>query len=216
MPSAPFISFEGGEGVGKSTQIKLLANHLTQAGVDCIATHEPGGTAQGQALRALLLEGAADKWSPMAETLLMLADRHIHLEKIIRPALAAGQWVLCDRYMDSSTAYQGAAGGLGVEMVNDLQAPIIGDTVPDLTFLLDVPVAEGLARAQARGQHEARFESKGTAYHEALRACFLDLAKAHKGRFVVIDARAEEEAVFTQIKTAIKQHFADQLSEARP
>lgn len=233
MTPAPFISFEGGEGAGKSTQINILANALKACGLDVLTTRQPGGTAKGAQLRKLLVEGSAD-WSPMAETLLMLADRQMHLEEMIRPALAAGQWILCDRYMDSTTAYQGAAGGLGVDIIAQLQAPIIGTTVPDLTFLLDLPIEEGLARADARGKEadargeeadargegsdtdkeakEARFENKGAQYHERVRAGFLALAKANPKRIVVINAAQDIDAISQLILTETKTRFASLLA----
>ncbi|MGC6475450.1 MAG: dTMP kinase [Parvibaculales bacterium] len=198
MTAGRFISFEGGEGAGKSTQIKHVASFLKANGHQVLTTRQPGGTENGQALRDLLVNGAVNRWPPMAEALLMLADRAVHLEEMIRPALAQGQWVLCDRYMDSTRAYQGVAGALGLDVIDALQAPIVQDTVPDLTFLLDLDVAKGLQRASERGG-AARFENKGKAYHEEIRRGFLTLAKAETDRFVVIDAAQPVEQVTSQI-----------------
>ena len=202
MTAGRFISFEGGEGAGKSTQIKHVAAFLEENGHQVLTTRQPGGTENGQALRELLVNGAADRWTPMAEALLMLADRAVHLEEIIRPALAQGKWVLCDRYMDSTRAYQGVAGALGLDVIDALQAPIIQDTVPNLTFLLDLDVKTGLQRAAERGG-AARFESKGETYHEDIRRGFLTLAQAETDRFVIIDAAQPIEQVSTQIIEAI-------------
>lgn len=205
-PAPPFITFEGGEGAGKSTQIKLLATALEAAGQPILCTRQPGGTEKGAQLRELLLNGPADKWSPMAETLLMLADRQVHLEEMIRPALAEGKWVLCDRYMDSTTAYQGAAGKLGLDVIHQLQTPIIGDNVPDMTILLDLDVKQGLSRATERGG-EARFEAKGQAYHQIIRECFLTLAQQEASRFFVIDATQDSQIIHQRVLTEVHHRF---------
>ena len=154
-----FISFEGGEGGGKSTQAARLAGFLRSKGLDVIETREPGGTQQGEDLRDLLVQGDPDRWLPLSELLMMTAARVEHVHRLIEPALAAGKWVICDRFMDSTLAYQGIAGGLGLNMVGQLQEQAVGDAVPDVTFLLDVRAEAGLKRAVTRGG-AARFEKK--------------------------------------------------------
>lgn len=211
MAPARFITFEGGEGAGKSTQIKLLSRRLTSDGVEHVATREPGGTERGLKLRELLVTGAADRWPPMAEALMMLADRAIHLEDMIRPNLEQGIWVLCDRYMDSTRAYQGVAGALGLDMIDHLQAPIIGTTLPDLTFLMDLPPQIGLERAAERGG-AARFEAKGLAYHEKIRAGFLTMAETDSERFVVIDATEDVETIAGHVFAHIEGRFGVQVN----
>lgn len=193
-----FISLEGGEGAGKSTQIKVVKDYLVSRGIDVVVTREPGGTAEGQEIRNLLVSGDKDKWSPLSETLLILADRAAHLERVIRPALAEGKYVVCDRFFDSTRAYQGIAGGLGLEVIHNLQQPVLGKTLPDITLLLDIDPEKGLRRAQERGG-DLRFESKTLAYHQTLREAFLDFATQEPERMVVIDADRDIEAVSAQI-----------------
>lgn len=191
-----FISVEGADGSGKSTQVRRLAEHLRAKGHDVVVTREPGGGGEGaETLRHLLLNGPADRWSPMAEALLMYAARAEHLDKLIRPALADGKTVLTDRFADSSMAYQGAAGGLGEARIKALHQAVVGADDPDLTIILDAPAEIGLARAAKRQGSESRFEGKGEAYQARVRAAFLDIARAHPGRCRVIDAAADEETV---------------------
>ena len=202
-----FITFEGGEGAGKSTQLRRLAAGLTDrlsgSGRGVVATREPGGSAGAEAIRSLLVEGAADRWSAMAETLLLYAAREDHMRRTIRPALAEGAVVLCDRFADSTRAYQGAAGGVDPAMLDALEAAVLGDTRPDLTLILDLPAATGLHRAIGRGGAEARFESKGLEFHERLRAGFLAIARAEPARCAVIDADRTVEAVAADIDDII-------------
>ncbi|MGI9450473.1 MAG: dTMP kinase, partial [Geminicoccaceae bacterium] len=146
------ITFEGGEGGGKSTQLQSLAQNLTSVGIDVVTTREPGGTEGAEAIRNLVTEGTADRWSPLTETLLFLAARHDHVSRLITPALAKGQWVLCDRFIDSTRVYQGIAGTLGLELIDRLHATIFDDITPDLTLLLDVSVELGLARRRGTGE----------------------------------------------------------------
>ena len=193
-----FITLEGGEGAGKSTQIQVVKDYLEARGIDVIVTREPGGTPVGQEIRNLLVSGDKDKWSPLSETLLILADRAAHLEQVIRPALADGKYVVCDRFFDSTRAYQGIAGGLGLEIIHNLQQPVLGTTLPDVTLLLDIDPEKGLSRAQERGG-DLRFESKTLAYHQTLRQAFLDFAKQEPERMVVIAAYRDIEAVSTDI-----------------
>ncbi|MFC3078109.1 dTMP kinase [Phenylobacterium terrae] len=188
MARGRFITFEGGEGGGKSTQVRALVARLEEAGIDVVATREPGGSFGAESIRDLLVTGAADRWSPITETLLMYAARRDHIERVITPALARGAWVVCDRFADSTRAYQGAGGGTDPALIAALETHVLGDVRPDLTLILDLPVEEGLRRAHKRAGDETRFESKGAAFHEKLRQGFLAIARAEPGRCVVIDA----------------------------
>ena len=204
------ITFEGGEGVGKSTQIRRLGTGLTEAGVDVVITREPGGTSGAEAIRSLVTEGKADRWSPMTETLLFLAARQDHVERLIQPALAEGRWVLCDRFIDSTRVYQGVAGTLGLDLIDRLHRTIFDRLTPDLTILLDLPVETGLARRAAAGEAN-RFEQKVTDFHQAVRSGFLDLAAREPLRFSVIDAAPAEGDVAALIEQAVMGRFADSL-----
>jgi dTMP kinase len=171
-----------------------------------VATREPGGTEGAEAIRELLVNGPAARWRPLAELYLFLAAREDHLHRAILPALDRGAWVLCDRFADSSRVYQGCAGGLGLELVDALQAPLLADHRPDLTLVLDLPVDVGMMRCAERGAM-ARFEAKGRDYHEAVRAGFLELAGQEPDRFVVIDAAGDEPAVAATVWTAVATRF---------
>jgi len=201
-----FITLEGGEGAGKSTQIQVIKDYLLTRGNDVVVTREPGGTSEGQEIRNLLVSGDKDKWSPLSETLLILADRAAHLERIIRPALAEGKYVVCDRFFDSTKAYQGVAGGLGLDVIHNLQQPVLGTTLPDVTLLLDIDPEKGLRRAQERGG-ELRFESKTLAYHRTLRNAFLDFAAQEPDRIFVIDADRDVEAVSDDILAVLDERL---------
>jgi dTMP kinase len=205
-----FITFEGGEGAGKSTQVAGLAARLAQAGLEVVRTREPGGSPGAEAIRDLLLKGDADRWSPVTETLLMYASRRDHIERVIRPALERGAWVVCDRYADSTRAYQGAAGGTDPALIAALETYVLDDVLPDLTLIFDLPVAAGLARAMGRGGAEMRFESKGVLFHERLREAFLAIAVREPDRCAVIDAAAAieavEAAVWAQVETRLGPH----------
>ncbi len=190
-----FITFEGGEGAGKSTQLARLAERLGAAGREVVRTREPGGSPGAEAIRALLVTGEADRWSPVTETLLMYAARRDHIERVIAPALARGAVVLCDRFADSTRAYQGAGGGAPAGLIDALEAAVLDRLRPDLTLILDLPVEAGLARAAGRGGAEARFESKGLEFHSRLRGAFLKIAEAEPDRCVLIDAARDEAAV---------------------
>jgi dTMP kinase len=184
-----FITFEGGEGSGKSTQIKLLAERLQSLGKAVVATREPGGTPDGEAIRNLLVTGEAGRWSAEAETLLNFAARDNHLNKIIRPALLEGKIVVCDRFMDSTRAYQGYAGACTFHLIDELERSIVGTTKPDFTFIFDLDPVLGLERATKQGKgKEDRFERMGLAFHQRLRAGFLEIAAQNKQRCRVIDA----------------------------
>ena len=182
-----FITFEGGEGVGKSTQTRLLADALRNLGHTVTTTREPGGTPTAETLRELLLDPARDL-DPMEQVLLLNAARHSHVRHVIEPALAAGGTVICDRFLDSTRAYQGAAGGMDADTIMELHAVVMGGLMPDLTFILDAPVATGLQRAAARAAATDRFETARQAFHEQLRQGFLDIAAAEPGRCQVIAA----------------------------
>ena len=201
-----FITLEGGEGAGKSTQIQVVKDYLQTRGNDVVVTREPGGTSEGQEIRNLLVSGDKDKWSPLSETLLILADRAAHLERVIRPALAEGKYVVCDRFFDSTKAYQGVAGGLGLDVIHNLQQPVLGTTLPDFTLLLDIDPEKGLRRAQERGG-ELRFESKTLAYHRTLRNAFLDFAAQEPDRIFVIDADRDVEAVSDDILAVLDERL---------
>jgi dTMP kinase len=202
-----FISFEGGEGAGKSTQIRRLAARLEGLGAPVALTREPGGSPGAESLRDLLVRGDADRWSALAETLILYAARADHLERRIRPALAKGAWVLCDRFADSTRAYQGAGGGTPVEVIAALEQAVIGADWPELTLILDLPPAVGLARADARGGAEQRFEGKGLAFHERLRAGFLAIAEVEPARCRVIDADAGVDEVAEAVWAAVCDRF---------
>jgi dTMP kinase len=197
-----FITFEGGEGAGKSTQLERLVARLRGQGREVTATREPGGSPGAEAIRGLVLNGAADRWSPVTETLLMYAARRDHIERVIEPALERGAWVVCDRFADSTRAYQGAAGGADLGLIAALEAHVLGATRPDLTLIFDLPPEIGLARAHARGG-ELRFESKGLAFHQRLRDAFLAIARAEPERCALIDAAGAIETVETAIWDAV-------------
>ena len=201
-----FITLEGGEGAGKSTQILVIKDYLQTLGNDVVVTREPGGTSEGQEIRNLLVSGDKDKWSPLSETLLILADRAAHLERVIRPSLAEGKYVVCDRFFDSTKAYQGVAGGLGLDVIHNLQQAVLGTTLPDVTLLLDIDPEKGLRRAQERGG-ELRFESKTLAYHRTLRNAFLDFAAQEPDRIFVIDADRDVEAVSADILAVLDERL---------
>jgi dTMP kinase len=201
-----FITFEGGEGAGKSTQIKLLSKFLKAEGLSTKLTREPGGSNGGEDIRRLLVEGAIDRWDPMAETLLHMAARRSHLVDLIEPALKRGKWVLCDRFADSTEAYQGYGQGLNLGFVSELRRNILGEIEPELTFLLDISVNEGLARAMARG-NVARYEQMDRSIHEKIRLGFLKIAAENERRVVVIDASQSMNAIEAEIRQNTVQRF---------
>ncbi len=202
MTKGRFITFEGGEGTGKSTQVARLVERLRARDLEVVQTREPGGSAGAEDIRNIALNGEAGRWSPMTETMLMFAARSDHLERTIRPALEAGRWVVCDRFADSSRAYQGVGGGTPADFIETLDAAIVGETQPDLTLVFDLPVSIGLERAFGRGLFETRFESKGLEFHERLRRGFLDIAARHPERCVVIDADGDQDTVAARVWVA--------------
>lgn len=214
--SGIFITFEGGEGSGKSTQCRALAERLDKAGHSIILTREPGGAQGAEEIRKLLVEGEPDKWSPMTETLLFYAARDDHLINIIRPALIAGKWVICDRFADSTRAYQGAQENNLENLLEVLELNVIGDTQPDLTFLLDLDPEAGLERAHKRGgagEGEDRFERKNLEFHTQLRAAFLAIAKSAPNRFIVLDAAQPVSALETEIWQTITKRFGSEFKD---
>jgi dTMP kinase len=201
-----FITLEGGEGAGKSTQIRHLARFLESQNIEVVTTREPGGSPGAEAIRALLVEGSADRWDAETECLLHFAARRDHLRQTVWPALETGAWVISDRFADSTTAYQGYAQGLGFEFVNRLYRQIVGAFKPDLTLILDLPSDIGLARAAQRGGAE-RYESMGPAFHEKLRQGFLEIARKDPERCWVIAADRPEE----EVAASIEQIVSDRL-----
>lgn len=204
MMRGQFITFEGGEGAGKSTQLKLLAEALTRAGIEVVTTREPGGSKGAEAIRALLVTGEVDRWDGQTEALLHTAARRDHLVKTVWPALERGAWVVCDRFADSTLAYQGYGHGLPRDFITGLTRLSIGDFTPDLTLILDLPVEEGLKRAGGRGGAEDRYERMGSAFHERLRQGFLDIGRAEPDRCAIIDATADLDAVHQAVVKAVK------------
>lgn len=199
-----FITVEGGEGTGKSTQVRMLAEGLRSLGIAVVVSREPGGTPAAEDIRALLVEGAVRRWSPVSETLLHYAARREHLDRTILPALAAGQWVVCDRFADSTMAYQGCGLGLGREFVAGLHGLVVGDLGPDLTLVLDLPVEEGLARAGARAGGEDRYERMDLGFHQRVRDGFLAIARDEPERCVVVDAKGPPEAVAAELLAQVR------------
>jgi len=196
---ARFITLEGGEGAGKSTQARALAEALRARGLPVLVTREPGGSPGAEAIRALLLEGEAGRWSARAEALLFAAARADHLEKTVRPALAAGEWVICDRFIDSTRAYQGAS-GIADAAILALHAFGAEGLLPDATFVLDLPLAEGRARAEARdGPAADRFAARGEEFHAGVRAAFHRFAAEEPERVRLIDAARPPEAITAEL-----------------
>lgn len=204
-----FLTFEGIEGSGKSTQAARLAERLTRRGIPLILTREPGGTRIGTDIRRILLDASNGGLTPLAEFLLYEADRAQHVKEVIAPALAAGTWVLCDRFCDATVVYQGCGRGLDPGMVRKLNTIAASELVPDRTFLLDCPVSMGLARAKKRDrtlgeEDQGRFEAEAVAFHEKIRAGYLSLAREEPGRFVVLDGSARPEPLEAEILDALR------------
>ena len=199
-----FITFEGGEGAGKSTQITRLAEVLKARGFEILVTREPGGSPGAEAVRHVLLSGAAEKLGPEMEAILFASARNDHVEQVIRPAVAAGKIVLCDRFMDSSRVYQGVTGGLDPEFMRQLEEVAIDGMVPDLTLILDIDPAVGLERAAKRRAGPAdRYEKETVALHRRRREAFLDIARREPKRCKVIDASADPEKVAAAILAGV-------------
>jgi dTMP kinase len=198
-----FVTLEGGEGAGKSTQVRRLAEALRGRGLDVVETREPGGSPGAEAIRRLLLEGDEERWTPEAEALLFAAARADHVARTIRPALERGAWVLCDRFLDSSLAYQGAAGGVGAEAIRQLHAIASHGFLPDRTLLLELPAALAADRASGRGGPD-RIEARGETYHRGVAAAFAALAEAEPDRFRRIDASGDAGEVTARLLAALE------------
>lgn len=212
-----FITFEGGEGSGKSTQIRRLGERLEAAGVAALLTREPGGTPGAEALRQVVLSGMARLIGPDLESLLFAAARDDHVRGVIAPALAAGTWVLCDRFADSTRVYQGVLGAVDPALLDALERVTIGGLKPDLTLVLDLPAEVGLDRAAVRrGSGDAdRFEAEGLAFHRRLRDAFRQIAQENPERCVLIDADADADTVAARIWDAVQQRLAPPRRRAR-
>lgn len=227
MTPGKFITFEGGEGSGKSTQVRLLAERLANRRIDAVLTREPGGSAFAERLRKLILDPGAEPHSAFSETLLFYAARADHLERIIRPALALGRWVVCDRFSDSTRVYQGHAGTVPAATLEELERLVVAPTKPDLTFIIDLPVEIGLARAEvrraataqpagatrmtgdnpsrvARGLLADRYEARDIDFHRRLRDGFLKIAAAEPERCVVVDGRRGPDEIAAEVWAAIE------------
>ncbi len=199
-----FVSLEGGEGAGKSTQARSLAAALRARGIEVVETREPGGSEGAEAIRRLLLEGSGDRWTMEAEALLFAAARADHVAKTIKPALAAGKWVLCDRFLDSSAAYQGGAGGLGLDRIRALHGFGSGGFLPERTLLLTLPPEEAAHRAADRDRDGAdRIGGRDAAYHAAVASAFETIAMSEPGRVRRIDARGTPEEVTARLLDAL-------------
>ena len=211
MARGKFITIEGGEGTGKSTQARKLAERLEQAGLDVLVTREPGGSERAEKIREFLLSDKAKIIGPFAEAILFSAARDDHLERAIRPALAEGKWVVCDRFADSTRAYQGA-GALSEELIEQLELLVVGETRPDLTLVIDLPADQGLERARARAKESGSktdgFEARAITFHDRLRQAFLEIAKNEPERCTVIDGSLDEESVAAAIWQAVEERLA--------
>ena len=203
-----FVTVEGGEGAGKSTQVRLLAQALTQRGLAVVATREPGGAPGAEAIRGLLVEGDRDRWDALTEALLHFAARRDHMLRTIEPALAGGAWVVSDRFADSTVVYQGYGQGLSRATIAELHRLVLGDVRPDLTLVLDVPVELGLERARKRGAGD-RYERMDRSFHERLREGFLAIARAEPARCVVVDATGSAEATHRRMLRIVNQRLGD-------
>lgn len=202
-----FITVEGGEGVGKSTNMTYLEEHLKAQGIELVVTREPGGTALGEGIRGLLLQPGKGEMAPAAELLLIFAARAQHIREVIEPALAAGSWVLCDRFTDATYAYQGGGRRLPMAMVRELETLVQGELRPDYTLLLDAPVEVGMSRAAGRGALD-RFEQEQLDFFERVRATYLQLARESSGRYHVIDASRPLADVEQQLQQVCDELFA--------
>ena len=196
--SARLIAFEGGEGVGKSTQARLLAERLTAHGFEVVQTREPGGTPGAEAIRQLMLGYAGERWTPVSEALLVNAARADHVERLIRPALQRGAWVITDRFVDSTLAYQGAGRGIAVDKLRTLHDIATGGLWPDLVILLDLPPPQALARAHDRGDAN-HFEAEAQAFHERVRQGFWALAEAAPARYRLVESAGDIEATAARV-----------------
>lgn len=202
-----FITFEGIEGVGKTTQLKWVAEELKKAGIPFLQTREPGGTQVGEEIRDVLLAHRHEPFVPITELLLMFAARAQHVETVILPALRAGKWVLCDRFSDATYAYQGGGRGMDQNKIQSLERLVLNDFAPDLTFLFDAPAKIGLERVSGRGGHPDRFELEKVDFFERVRHMYLTRAKEDPKRFRIINAAESMEKVSNQVKTVLAEQL---------
>ena len=202
-----FITFEGGEGSGKSSQIKILKSKLIDKGIDVVSTREPGGTPSAEILRELVTTGEVNKWEPMTEALLMFASRYEHTKNLIIPSLENGKWVLCDRFYHSTYAYQGLGHGLGLKAMEALKKISIGEIEPDLVFFLDINPMEGIKRTMGRHTNEDRFEKMDISFHTKLRDAFLGFSKTYSENSIVINAGQEINKISDIIFEEIEKRF---------
>jgi dTMP kinase len=202
-----FVTLEGGEGAGKSTQARRLAAALRHVGLAVVETREPGGSPGAEEIRRLLTTGEVGRWSPMAETLLNYAARADHVRRRIKPALADGQWIVSDRFADSTMAYQGYGHGVDRGFIASLAKAVLGDLKPDLTLIFDLPVELGLSRTRRRKGREDRYERMDRDFHEALRQGFLAIAAAEPGRCILIDASGNEDSTWALVAAALKDRL---------
>lgn len=205
--ASQFITFEGGEGSGKSSQINILKSKLIDKGIDVVCTREPGGTPSAEILRELVTTGEVNKWEPMTEALLMFASRYEHTKNLIIPSLENGKWVLCDRFYHSTYAYQGLGHGLGLEAMEALKKISIGEIEPDLVFFLDIDPMEGIKRTMSRHTNEDRFEKMDISFHTKLRNAFLGFSKTYSENSVVINASQEINKISDIIFEEIEKRF---------
>jgi dTMP kinase len=214
MVHGQFISFEGGEGAGKSTQSQRLCQRLELHGIATLATREPGGSPGAEDIRALLVSGKIERWDPLTEALLHNAARHDHVTRTILPALERGVWVITDRFLDSTMAYQGYGQGIDLEALDRLGKLAAGAATPDLTLILDLPVDEGFARTERRADGASRYEQMDRAMHERLRGGFLRIAESDAARCRVIDATPKADSVHEAIWQAVQQRFDVELKSS--
>ena len=209
-----FITLEGGEGAGKSTQVRLLVSRLERRGIEVVATREPGGSAKAEALRDVLLSGAAARFGPRGEAILFSAARIDHVDNTIEPALARGAWVVSDRFADSTRAYQGALGKLDRRLILELERVAVANARPDLTIFLDIPPEAGLLRVSNRrnGEPADRFEAEGIEFHAHLRTAFRDIAKEEPQRCAIVDALAPEDDVAAAIWREVEKRLLQEGS----
>ena len=215
MITGVFITLEGGEGAGKSTQLKLLEERLVTHEIDIVRTREPGGVPSAETIRDLLVNGETDKWRPLTETLLHFAARHEHISRLVQPALDRGQWVLCDRFADSTTAYQGYAQNIDLETIATLYRLAVGNLEPNLTIILDLPVEVGLERAEDRGIGGTRYEKMGIEFHKRLRDGFLRIAANNPHRCSILDASQSIEEISEYIMALVEERFLSTPSKGK-
>jgi dTMP kinase len=215
MTTGVFITLEGGEGAGKSTQLKLLEERLVTHEINIVRTREPGGVPSAETIRDLLINGETDKWLPLTETLLHFAARHEHISRLVQPALERGQWVLCDRFADSTTAYQGYAQNIDLETIATLYGLAVGNLEPNLTIILDLPVEIGLERAEDRGLGGTRYEKMGIEFHKRLRDGFLQIAANNLHRCSIVDATQSIEEISENIMALVQERFLSTPSKGK-